>query len=87
MVLGETANAAESVIGAFRGLKANFLVQEFVKEAAGSDLRCLVIGGKVVAAMKRQAQSRCCPDTVIVGCAPKQPVVSEKWPLDSVTLK
>ena len=56
VVLGETANAAESVIGAFRGLKANFLVQEFVKEAAGSDLRCLVIGGKVVAAMKRQAR-------------------------------
>lgn len=56
VVLGETRKAAESVIGAFRGLKANFLVQEFVKEAAGVDIRCFVIGGKVVAAMKREAQ-------------------------------
>ncbi len=56
VVLGETENAAESVIGAFRGLKANFLVQEFIKEAAGADLRCLVVGGRVVASMKRQAQ-------------------------------
>ena len=55
VVLGETRKAAESVIGAFRGLGANFLVQEFIKEAAGADLRCLVIGGKVVAAMMRQA--------------------------------
>ncbi len=56
VVLGETKKAAESVIGAFRGLKANFLVQEFIKEAAGVDVRCLVIGGKVIAAMKRTAQ-------------------------------
>lgn len=55
VVLGETKKAAESVIGAFRGLKANFLVQEYVKEAAGIDIRCLVIGGKVVAAMQREA--------------------------------
>ena len=55
VVLGETKKAAESVIGAFRGLKANFLVQEFIKEAAGVDIRCLVIGGKVVASMKREA--------------------------------
>jgi len=40
-------------IDAFRGLKANFLVQDFVKEAAGEDIRCLVVGGKVVASMKR----------------------------------
>ncbi|MFD1158483.1 30S ribosomal protein S6--L-glutamate ligase [Roseovarius aestuarii] len=53
VVLAETRKAAESVIDAFRGLKANFLVQDFVKEAAGEDIRCLVIGGKVVAAMKR----------------------------------
>ena len=53
VVLAETKKAAESVIDAFRGLKANFLVQDFVKEAAGEDIRCLVIGGKVVAAMKR----------------------------------
>ncbi len=53
VVLAETKKAAESVIDAFRGLKANFLVQDFVKEAAGEDIRCLVVGNKVVAAMKR----------------------------------
>ena len=52
-MLAETKKAAESVIDAFRGLKANFLVQSFVKEAAGEDIRCLVVAGKVVAAMKR----------------------------------
>ncbi|WP_147124623.1 30S ribosomal protein S6--L-glutamate ligase [Shimia ponticola] len=55
VVLAETKKAAQSVIDAFRGLKANFLVQQFVKEAAGEDIRCLVIAGKVVAAMKRTA--------------------------------
>ncbi len=54
VVLAETRKAAESVISAFRGLRANFLVQHFVKEAAGEDIRCLVIGTKVVAAMKRK---------------------------------
>ena len=53
VVLAETKKAAESVIDAFRGLKANFLVQDFVKEAAGEDIRCLVINGRVVASMKR----------------------------------
>ena len=56
VVLAETKKAAESVIDAFRGLKADFLVQEFIKEAGGSDIRCFVIGDKVVAAMKRQAK-------------------------------
>jgi ribosomal protein S6--L-glutamate ligase len=56
VVLAETNKAAESVIDAFRALKAEFLVQEFVKEAAGSDVRCFVIGNKVVAAMQRTAQ-------------------------------
>lgn len=56
VVLAETKKAAESVIEAFRGLKANFMVQEFIKEAGGSDIRCLVIGGKVVASMKRQGK-------------------------------
>ncbi len=56
VVLAETRKAAESVIEAFRGLDANFLVQDFVKEANGADIRCFVIGNKVVAAMKRQAQ-------------------------------
>ncbi len=54
VVLAETHNAAESVIQAFMGLKANIMVQEFIKEAGGSDIRCFVIGDKVVAAMKRQ---------------------------------
>lgn len=55
VVLAETSKAAESVIDAFRELRADFLVQEFIKEAGGSDVRCLVIGRKVVAAMKRTA--------------------------------
>lgn len=54
VVLAETQKAAESVIQAFMGLKANILVQEFIKEAGGADLRCFVIGGRVVATMKRQ---------------------------------
>jgi len=53
VVLGETRKAAESVIEAFRGLNANFMVQEYIKEAGGSDIRCFVVGDKVVAAMKR----------------------------------
>jgi len=57
VVLAETKKAAESVIEAFMGLKANILVQEYIKEASGADIRCLVVGGKVVAAMKRQAQA------------------------------
>lgn len=55
VVLAETQKAAESVIEAFRGLEANILVQEYIKEAGGSDIRCFVVGGKVIAAMKRQA--------------------------------
>ncbi len=56
VVLAETRHAAESVIDAFRGLDAHFLVQEFIKESRGTDVRCFVIGGKVVASMKRQAR-------------------------------
>lgn len=55
VVLAETRNAAESVIQAFLGLRANIMVQEYIKEAGGADIRCFVIGDKVVAAMKRQA--------------------------------
>ncbi len=57
VVLAETEKAAESVIEAFLGLKANILVQEYIKEAGGADIRCFVIGDKVVAAMKRQAKA------------------------------
>ena len=56
VVLAETKKAAESVIEAFRGLKADFMVQEFIAEAGGSDIRCFVIGDRVVAAMMRQAK-------------------------------
>lgn len=54
VVLTETQQAATSVIEAFRGLNANILVQEFIAEAKGADLRCFVVDGKVIAAMKRQ---------------------------------
>ncbi|MBJ7555604.1 30S ribosomal protein S6--L-glutamate ligase [Marinomonas spartinae] len=54
VVLAESNKTAESIIEAFMGLKANILVQEYIKEAGGADIRCLVVGGKVVAAMKRQ---------------------------------
>ncbi|HEY9890606.1 MAG TPA: 30S ribosomal protein S6--L-glutamate ligase [Candidatus Sericytochromatia bacterium] len=54
VVLAETHHAAKSVIEAFRGLDANILVQEFIKEAEGMDIRCFVIDNKVVASMKRQ---------------------------------
>jgi ribosomal protein S6--L-glutamate ligase len=56
VVLAEKVSSSRSVIEAFRGLYANFLVQEFVREAKGSDVRCFVVGGKVIAAMKRQAR-------------------------------
>ncbi|ASF15872.1 30S ribosomal protein S6--L-glutamate ligase [Shewanella xiamenensis] len=54
VVLAETKTAAESVIEAFLGLKANILVQEYIQESNGSDIRCFVVGDKVVASMKRQ---------------------------------
>ncbi len=54
VVLGETPGAAKSMIQAFGGLKANVLVQEFIKEAGNQDIRCLVIGDKVVASMMRK---------------------------------
>ncbi|WP_370276907.1 30S ribosomal protein S6--L-glutamate ligase [Pontibacterium sp.] len=56
VVLAETEKAAESVIEAFLGVKVNILVQEYIKEAGGADIRCFVIGDKVVAAMKRQGK-------------------------------
>ncbi len=57
VVLGETRNSAKSVIEAFRGVKVNILVQEFIKEAGGMDIRCFVIGKRVVAAIKRQGDA------------------------------
>jgi ribosomal protein S6--L-glutamate ligase len=57
VVLAETDKAAESVIDAFREMDANILVQEFIKEANGQDIRCFVIGNEVVASMMRTAKS------------------------------
>jgi ribosomal protein S6--L-glutamate ligase len=56
VVLAETQKAAASVIEAFRGLKANLLVQEFIKEADATDIRCFIIGDKVMAAMMRRGR-------------------------------
>tara|TARA_R110000868_G_scaffold190862_1_gene434926 strand:- start:225532 stop:226935 length:1404 start_codon:yes stop_codon:yes gene_type:complete len=55
VILAETAKAAENLINGFKSLNANFLVQEFIKESAGVDLRCFVIDGRVVAAMERRS--------------------------------
>jgi ribosomal protein S6--L-glutamate ligase len=55
VILAEQLSASRSVVEALRGLYANFLVQEFIPEANGADIRCFVVGDKVVAAMKRQA--------------------------------
>ena len=57
VILVETTKAARSVLEAFLGLKVNIMVQEFIREANGCDLRCFVVGGKVVAAMQRRAKS------------------------------
>ena len=56
VVLAESKNAAESVLEAFNGLEARVIVQEFIKEAKGADLRALVVDGQVVGAMKRQGK-------------------------------
>ncbi len=56
VVLAETNKAAESVINAFRSLKADILVQQYIKESKGQDIRCFVVGGQVVASMERVAQ-------------------------------
>jgi len=55
VILTEKASASRGIVEALRGLYANFLVQEFIGEAEGADLRCFVVGDQVVAAMRRQA--------------------------------
>lgn len=54
VVLAETTKTAEAIVEAFMGLNADILIEEFIKEACGADIRCVVVGNKVVAAMKRQ---------------------------------
>lgn len=56
VILAETRQAAESVIDAFLDMKAHILVQEYIKEAEGADIRCFVVGDKVIASMRRQAK-------------------------------
>lgn len=57
VLLAETKKAAEALINAFRGIGSDFLVQEFIREAGGSDIRCFVVGKRVIAAMQRTAAS------------------------------
>lgn len=57
VVLCETRKAAESVLEAFMGLNVSIMIQEYIKEAGGADIRCFVVGDKVVAAIKRQAKA------------------------------
>lgn len=57
VVLAETREAAESTIEAFMGIKVNIMVQEYIKEAEGADIRCIVVGDKVVASMMRRAKA------------------------------
>lgn len=57
VILAERLSASRSVVEAFRGLYANFLMQEFIAEAEGADIRCFVVGDRVVAAMRRQAEA------------------------------
>lgn len=56
VMMAETPKAAESVVQAMVGLNANIIIQEFIKEAKGEDIRCFVVGEQVVAAMRRQAE-------------------------------
>src|SRR5580765_1327543 len=56
VLLAEKRSSSQGMIEAFRGLYANFLVQEFIKESRGADIRCFVVGGRVVAAMRRQGR-------------------------------
>ena len=72
VILADTAKSAESLIEAFRGLDAFFLVQEFIKEAKGADIRCLVVGDKVVAAMERTAQAGDFRSNIHLGGTAKQ---------------
>ena len=57
VILAETHKAARSVLEAFLGLKVNIMVQEYIQESDGADIRCFVVGDRVIAAMKRQAAS------------------------------
>ncbi len=78
VVLAETKKAAESVIDAFRGMDEYFLVQQFVKEAAGTDVRCFVVGEKVVASMMRTAKEGDFRSNLHLGGTAKAVEISEQ---------
>ncbi len=77
VVLGETRAAAVSIIQAFGGVDKDILVQEFIKEAKGEDIRCLVVGGKVVAAMKRSGKEGEFRSNLHRGGSAKEAAISE----------
>ena len=78
VVLAETKKAAGSVLSAFRQLKANILVQEFIKEANGKDIRAFVVGDKVVGSMEREAPDGEFRANLHLGAAAKKIELSEK---------
>ena len=71
VVLAENRKAAEAVIEAFRGLKADILVQEFIKEAGGADLRCFVVGGRVVAVLDKAPKANSAATSIAADMQPK----------------
>jgi len=78
VVLAETKKAGEAVISAFQGLDANFIAQEFVKEAAGSDVRCFVVGNRVVGSMMRTAGSDDFRSNLHAGGSAKKVILSKE---------
>lgn len=78
VVLAESNKAAESVINAFRSLKADILVQHYIKESKGQDIRCFVIGGEVVASMERVAQEGEFRANIHLGATAKEIKVSDE---------
>ncbi|KNC08878.1 ribosomal protein S6 modification protein [Klebsiella sp. RIT-PI-d] len=85
VVLAETRQAAESVIDAFRGLNAHILVQEYIAEARGRDIRCLVVGDKVVAAIERCAKEGDFRSNLHRGGVASVAVISERERLIAIT--
>jgi ribosomal protein S6--L-glutamate ligase len=78
VVLAETKKAGEAVISAFQGLDANFIAQEFVKEAAGSDVRCFVVGKRVVGGMMRTAGTDDFRSNLHAGGSAKKVILSKE---------
>ena len=77
MVLGETHKSAKSVIEAFHGANIAILVQEFIKEAEGRDIRVIVVGGKPVAAMSARAPRAISAPTCIAAAVPRRSTITQ----------